>query len=78
MTDLDAILAEMDRYGGMPEIQPGDVTVDDLKRHWHVTDVTAKRRAMLAVEAGAFETMMVYDPEIGRVRRVWRKIAGGS
>jgi len=74
VTDLDAILAELDEFGQVPQMQPGDVTVDMLCERWHCSPSTAKTRVGKAVEAGSFETLIVQDPDSRRPRRVWRKL----
>jgi len=74
VTDLGAILAELDEFGQVPQMQPGDVTVDMLCDRWDCSPSTAKARVGKAVDAGLFETLMVQDPDSRRPRRVWRKL----
>jgi len=73
MTDLAAILAEIDEFAGVPEIQGTDVTVEMLCEMWGVSDIGAADRMKALVASGQFEKLSVYDPAAGRTRRVWRK-----
>ena len=76
--DLDAILSEIDAFAKRPMIQPGDVTIEMLRERWGVSDATVKDWMADAVAAGEYETLKVYDPAIGRSRRVWRKRRGDT
>jgi len=79
MTDLATILAEIDELAGVPLMQDNDVTVEMLQEMWHgIGDTSAADRMKPLVAAGQFETLRVYDPAIGRIRRVWRKRQSGG
>jgi len=74
VTDLAAILAEIDELAGPPTIQRDDVTVQMLMDHWGVADGTVRTWMQPRVDDGTFETLMVYDPASRRSVRVWRKV----
>jgi len=72
--DIAAILAEIDELAGKPLIQKSDVTVEMLTEMWRCADTTAITRAnKKLVKPGLYETLKVFDPDMRRERRVWRK-----
>ena len=72
--EREQILAEIDELAAVPERRPLDVTVGELRERWGVEDATVKKRMKPHVEAGLFQSLKVYDPAVGRICRVYRKV----
>ena len=68
------ILAEISALAEKPKRQPGDVSISDLREQWGVQDATVKSWMKKYVDNGQYESMMVYDPQVGRSCRVYRKV----
>ena len=73
-----AILAEIDKYAYVPNRQPGDITISELKERYGVTEGTVKARMQKALDEGAFEFIEVHDPVTGRRCKVYRKAQQAS
>ena len=68
-----AILEEMLALTEIPEIQPGDVTLDEYAELAGVTNRTGRARLKKLVDSGQFKTLIIYCPD-GKHRRVYRKL----
>ena len=68
------ILAEIESLTSLPELRPDDITVQELAERWGVSDRTVMSRMARLVRDGQFESLIVYDPSICRIRRVYRKL----
>ena len=69
-----AILAEIDELAAVPERKPLDVSLQELVRRWDVTPRTVEARMQAHVDAGLYLSLKVYDPTVGRICRVFRKV----
>ena len=76
MTEVEreAILSEIDEFAGVPEKQPGDVGVQELKERWGVTPSAVGNRMRRLIDRGLYTTHLVYDQERQRRCRVYRRV----
>ena len=74
MSDLDAVRAELARYGLPETVRPGDITVSDLMAllPYDRTGCTKWADDHL-VASGDYETFEAYDPQVRRNKRIWRR-----
>jgi predicted ArsR family transcriptional regulator len=68
------VLAEIMALAGKQYRQPGDVSIRDLREEWNVQDNTVKAWMEKLVKEGVYTSHMVYDPEVGRSCRIWRRV----
>jgi hypothetical protein len=71
--DMEAILAEIDALAGVPEMQPGDVTVQMLRELWSLQHAAVTDRMEKLVLRGLYESRLAMNPQTRRIIRVWRK-----
>ena len=73
-TERERLLAELVKWGeSLPLRQPGDITTQDYAASAGVCVNTAESRLKRWVSQGLLETLLVYDPDSSRSRRVYRK-----
>lgn len=68
------IRAELLAYFHQEEIQPSDLTVDELQRLWNVSENEARRRAMQIVKEQPQQWAWIIVTDGRRDRRVLRRL----
>lgn len=73
--DIDGdILADILNYAGPPNRKPGDVDVAQIVKITGKGSYTARNIMERLAQTGDYDLIDVYDPEVGAVKKVIRRV----